>query len=174
MKGEIYKDIPDYNGVYQVSNFGNVRSKNRQIKGAYGKYVKKGRVLKQGINAQDFLKVNLHKDGIAETRLVHTLVGEAFLGHIKTGHGARVIHINRDKWNNNVENLKVVSNLDSIYTTRKGTSSKYVGVCFDKYANNWKASLYYEGKQRTVGMYKTEHEAMKGYQAKLQEVLNRS
>ena len=68
MKEEIYKDIPNYNGAYQVSNQGNVRSKNRQIKGAYGKYVKKGRILKQGLNAQDFLKVNLHKNGVAERR----------------------------------------------------------------------------------------------------------
>tara|TARA_R110002049_G_scaffold86879_1_gene220628 strand:- start:2461 stop:2985 length:525 start_codon:yes stop_codon:yes gene_type:complete len=174
MKEEIYKDIPNYNGAYQVSNQGNVRSKNRQIKGAYGKYVKKGRILKQGLNAQDFLKVNLHKEGVAETRLVHSLVAEAFLGHVKTGHGARVIHLNRDKWNNNVENLKVISNLSSIYTTRKGTSSKYIGVCFDKFNNSWKASLFYDGKQRNLGLFKTEVEAMQCYQKKLQEVLNNS
>ena len=171
---ETYKDIKGYNGIYQVSNKGNVRSKTRQVKGAYTLYVKKGRVLKQSLNSKGFLKVALHLNGKSETKLIHILVAESFLGHTRTGHGAKVRHLDFDKWNNDANNLKVSSNLDSIYTTKKGTSSKYIGVNFDKHSNKWKASLFYNKKQRTLGLFKTEIEAMNCYQSKLQELLNKS
>jgi len=129
-------------------------------------------VLKQSVNKSDFLKVSLNLNGISETRLVHMLVCETFLGHAKRGWGVRVKHIDFDKWNNELTNLKITSNRESIYTTRKGTTSKYVGVCFNKANSKWKASIFYDGKQRTIGMYKTEHEAMVSYQNKLQWLLN--
>ncbi len=69
---EIWKDVPEYEGKYQVSNMGNVKSLNYKKTG-------KTRVLKQGKDKDGYPYVNLSKDGKTEFKKVHRLVAEAFI-----------------------------------------------------------------------------------------------
>ena len=97
----VWMDIPGYEGLYQASNYGEIKSLDRVIKRSNGKTIKwKGRILKQAIS-NGYKYVNL---GISNTQHVHVLVASAFLG--KRPDGMDVCHNNGDKQDNRVENLR--------------------------------------------------------------------
>lgn len=85
MQEEVWKDIAGYEGYYQVSNFGNVRSLTRYVKvfmcdnGREYEYEKKGQIIQPIASAGGCLSVVLSKDGKKSTFLVHELVALAFL-----------------------------------------------------------------------------------------------
>ena len=114
---EIWKDIDGYNGCYQVSSLGRVRSISRDVD--HGKYVafQEGRILSQFSSPCGYCQVNLSKDGIARPILVHRLVASAFIDGFKDG--LVVNHKDEDKHNNRVENLEWVTQQDNCnYGTR--------------------------------------------------------
>ena len=110
---EIWKDISGYEGVYQVSNLGNVRSLDR-LDGR-GRNIQ-GVLLKQVISTNDYLKVTLYKNGKSKTKTVHRLVAEAFIPN--TENKPQVNHIDEDKLNNIVYNLDWMTNIEN---TNHGT-----------------------------------------------------
>jgi len=103
---EIWKDIKDYEGYYQVSNLGNVRSCNRTIiENGTGKTVKhKSRKLKAAKNHDGYLQIVLSKESICVTNFVHRLVAKAFIPNPLNK--PTVNHIDGNKQNNNVLNLE--------------------------------------------------------------------
>lgn len=106
MKKEIWKDIKNYKGYYQVSNFGNIRSVRRTIKHPWNKFrIRNGKVLKPSINYDGYKHVVLSKDSIRKSFDVHRLVAETFID--KTD--VIVNHKDGNKLNNNVENLEWMS-----------------------------------------------------------------
>ena len=94
---EIYKDIKDLEGLYQVSNFGNIMSLNYRRTG-------RAKLLKPGKNKQGYLGVVLFKDGKPKTFRVNRLVAEAFIPN--PDNLTEVNHIDEDKTNNRVDNLE--------------------------------------------------------------------
>ena len=93
---EIWKDIEGYEGLYQVSNYGNVRSLN---------YAKAGKVkeLKQG-NWRGYKNVDLWKNGKGKSFKVHRLVAQAFIEN--PNEYLCVNHKDENKQNNHVSNLE--------------------------------------------------------------------
>lgn len=98
---EIWKDIKDYEGLYQVSNFGNVR-KLRFINNICNKE-KTFNITKYKQN-RGYLKVILYKDGKYKNKLVHRLVAEAFLDNPNNYND--INHKDGNKENNNINNLE--------------------------------------------------------------------
>lgn len=95
---EEWKDIPDYEGKYQVSNMGRVKSLNY----ARRKQVK---VLRPGIEkTRGYLSVTLLKDGKQKTKPVHRLVAIAFIPN--PNDLPQVNHKDENKLNNCVDNLE--------------------------------------------------------------------
>jgi hypothetical protein len=174
---EIWKDIPDYEGMYQVSNLGNVKSLGRE-KLNNGKYlfISKEGILKPTINDNGYCQVGLCKEGKTKTMTVHVLVAIAFLGHIPDG-TRRIVpdHKDTDKSNNILSNIELITqreNIDRYWSTRK-TSSKYTGVCWHKIANKWMTKIHIDGKRKYLGLYEKEIDAHLAYQNALNEFLNK-
>lgn len=101
---ELWVDIKGYEGFYQVSNFGRVRSLPRVIvrKGYVSQHFN-GKYLKSMIDKCGYLHVNLYKDKL-KTVKVHRLVAEAFIPN--PDNLPCVNHKDEDKTNNQVDNLE--------------------------------------------------------------------
>lgn len=157
---EIFKDIPGYEGFYQVSNFGNVKSLERQIyrKDNTIKPVK-CRILKKGISPQGYNVVNLSKNGKVSPKTVHQLVAITFLGHKPDGFNLVVNHKNFIRTDNRVENLEIVTMRYNVNHTSKHMTSKHNGVSYVKSNKNWTSSIYINNKRHRLGYFKTEEEA---------------
>lgn len=169
---EIWKDIPGYEGYYQVSDLGRVRSVDRTIIKKNGRVQDmKGMILKQGDTATGYKYVTLWKGNKKISLRTHQLVAMGFLGHKRCGFEKVVNHKDFDTHNNRLNNLEVVTNRENTsYRKKKGTS-KYIGVCYDKYNDVWRADIMINGKQKYIGVFNNEYDAHLAYQEKLKEIL---
>lgn len=103
---EIWKDIKGYEGVYQVSNLGRVKSLPRLHKFAHGYYMTKEKILSPRIcgKQREYLAVALQIDGKTKQYKVHRLVAIAF---IPNPYGYNEInHKDENKGNNKMDNLE--------------------------------------------------------------------
>lgn len=94
---EIWKDVPEYEGTYQISNLGNIRSLNYNNN-------KKTKNISQRIHKNGYLTVTICKNKIKKNKSVHRLVALAFLPN--PNNYKCVNHIDGNKLNNYVENLE--------------------------------------------------------------------
>ena len=120
MKGEIWKDIEGYEGLYQISNMGRVKSLERTVRNGNGYRTVQERILKP--YGDDYLQVNLSKDGKIEQPLVHRLVATAFLEN--TEGYKEINHKDENKQNNCVDNLEWCSRS---YNNRYNDKAKKAG-----------------------------------------------
>jgi len=118
---EIWKDIDGFEGLYQVSNYGRVRSITRIVKKWDGERTVNGIVLKQAKNTKGYCFVQLYKNGIGKNAVIHRLVAQAF---IPNPQGLpQVNHKDENKDNNTALNLEWC---DGIYNARYGTRNSRV------------------------------------------------
>ena len=105
IKSEVWKDIPGYKGLYQVSDIGNVKSVPRFVNSKGGsKRLAPGYLLKQHINTFGYPTVSLSKGGHRKTKTVHGLIMLAFVGEPPVG--KVVCHNDGNPRNSNLENLR--------------------------------------------------------------------
>lgn len=111
---EIWREVVGFEGHYEVSNFGRVRSVERTItqESKWGKQVKRvmrGKLLRPGKASHGYDTVVL---GRGNTRTVHSLVAEAFIGPCPEGH--EVLHIDGTRSNNRLANLRYGTRRENI------------------------------------------------------------
>lgn len=127
---EEWRDIVGYEGLYQVSNFGRVKSTERYIKSGNGYRLKRERILTQHLNSKGYPRVNLHNYYTQEQLFVHRLVAEAFL---PKEDGKFVIdHIDGNPLNSNVENLRWCTSSENNRFARELGHVKYVPMAMEK------------------------------------------
>ncbi|HHP7503350.1 TPA: NUMOD4 domain-containing protein [Staphylococcus aureus] len=123
---EIWKDIKGYEGYYQISNKGRVKSLDRFVKNDGSNIVRffKGKILKQTLNTYGYPRVSFSRNNINEKFLVHRLVVQAFLSDFNSA--LEVNHKDGVKTNNTIGNLEMVTTLDNIrHAHHTGLVKKY-------------------------------------------------
>ena len=165
---EIWKDVKDYEDLYEVSNLGRFR-----------RHISK---LKEGRDEESLIRaINTNKDGYSyvsaskeatkKNRTVHQLVAAAFIPNFI--YGTQINHIDGDKSNNCVDNLEVCdfsynnAHAHALGLNPKKGKSKYrnVSTRIDKRHNTPKytymASVKINGKRNYIGTFTDEIEAAK-------------
>ncbi len=147
---EIWRSIDGY-ANYEVSTHGRVRNSAT------------ARILKPAILNNGYKLTRLYKDGKQKNFLTHRLVCQEFIDN--PDEKQFVDHIDNDRANNNVENLRWVSGRENQGNSlkQKNTSSQYKGVVWDKHANKWKASIRIHGKLKHLGLFDNEKDAARKY-----------
>ena len=117
LENEIWKDIQGYEGLYQVSNLGRIRSVDGKVTYTerHGKRTWKGRILKGCYGECSYVKgysVTLYKDGKPKDFLVHRLVLQTF--NPTNDLNLTVNHIDGNRLNNNLNNLEWLTLEDNI------------------------------------------------------------
>ncbi len=102
---EVWKDIPGFENAYQISSFGNVRTKHRYVRAnKTGTRLIKERLLKPAKLTTNYYQVNLHKNNTGKQISVHRLVAAAFIPN--PSNKPQINHIDGNGLNNHVSNLE--------------------------------------------------------------------
>jgi hypothetical protein len=145
---EEYRNVKWYESIYEVSNEGNIRS------------VKSGNILKGFTNPRGYTQINLF-NGIERTYYVHKLVAEAFLEKVEGK--TEIDHINNDKSNNNVSNLRYCTHQENCRNKRmmSNNTSGVKGVNWDKDVGMWRARIKCDTVRVHLGYFQDLQEAKK-------------
>jgi hypothetical protein len=140
MVEEEFKIIEGFE-TYSISNLGIVKNNLTN------------RILKQTINSAGYYKVNLFNDRKSYPHNIHRLVAKAFIPNPENKQ--QVDHIDNNPLNNNINNLRWVTNQQNSFNTRicKKNTSGCKGVSFEKKSNKWYAEITINGKQQRLGYF---------------------
>ena len=160
---EIWKDIKNYEGLYQISNLGNVKSFHKNTT---------GKILKNILGNKGYYTIGLTKEGIKKTKSIHQLLAESFLGHNSNKYESVINHINGIKTDNRLENLEIVTNR---YNTSDGfirlnKTSNYPGVCWNKECNKWQCDIQVNNQNYYLGLFDDEILAKELYEKALEKL----
>lgn len=144
-QGDKVKEIIGFDNKYKVDDEGNVWSfKNNNV-----------RKLKPAPDKDGYLKVLLCKDGKETTHYNHRLVAKFYLQHDTKD--LVIDHINRDKSDNRIENLRLVTSAQNSWNTNAKGAYK-IGT-----TTKWFSSIHVNGKQIYLGTFDTSDLAHSAY-----------
>jgi hypothetical protein len=155
---EEWKDIKDYEGKYQVSSLGRIRS----LLDCGSNVLKEPKVLKDAKNNRDYHLIVLCKNGIRKSFLVHRLVGIAFIENPENK--LTIDHIDKNKSNNQMSNLRWATNDEQLenkeqpqfINSKPGTTGeKYIHITKNGFR------VYNKRNNPILAYFKTKEEAVK-------------
>ena len=162
LPGEIFKDIPDYEGDYQISIFGRVKSLKR--KGC-------PLILKPFLHGKGFYQIGLSKKSKISCIRVSVLIAMTFLDHKPDGNKTIVAYKNGDSLKCELSNIELKSHRSNSYSA-KNPSSEYRGVYLHTRDKFWYASISFKGKKIHLGSFKEESVASEYYENALKAIEN--
>lgn len=132
---EVWRDVVGYEGRYQVSSMGCVKSLERKVPKWDGERTVKERILKPGMGGGGYLLVNLYAGGKIRKFYVHRLVCEAF--HENPDNKPQVNHLNEDKTDNRACNLEwCTAEENTNFGTRNERSRKTLSKPVGQYTHD--------------------------------------
>lgn len=141
---EEFKSIPGFEGRYEASNKGRLRDS-------------RGNILKQTPASSGHLTVNLNNGERRKSYLVHRIIAETFFGFSNLV----IDHVDGNPANNSIENLEYVTVRENTRRWAQQNVRKHTGVHRKK--DKWGAQIWFRGKNRFLGSYKTKKEAHNAY-----------
>ena len=171
---EEWRDVPNYEGYYQASNLGMVRSLDRTVTTKHGvERFYKGKIIEGNVQ-KGYRRTTLRGDGICGKFMFSQIIAMTFLGHKPNGTTLVVDHVNGDMSDDRVDNLRIVShraNSTTCFRSNKGSfSSEYIGVHWHKKVSKWRTQIQHNGANVHLGYYDTEVEASNAYQLALSKI----
>lgn len=158
IEGEIWVDVPNFEGKYMASNLGRIKSINFNKSGKEG-------LLKKTKQPNDYERVCLSQKTAAFS--VHRLVYSSFYGAIPDE--CVIHHKNSIRDDNRLENLECVNqreNVSAFYKKKNG----FTGCYFSEIRKKWVANIHVNGKQLYLGGFDTKEEASLKYQEALKSL----
>lgn len=153
---EIWKDIKEYEGLYQISNLGRVRSLTFRNNKCLTKR-KIPLIMKPNIRSGYYI-INLRKNNIRVSKQIHRLVAEAFIPNPQNK--SIVNHKDFNKQNNNIDNLEWCSQKEnvlwSVKNMKHSKNTKVKNQYIKKKWNKYELTL----KKKYIGAYNTLEEAI--------------
>lgn len=146
---EQWKDVVEYEGLYEVSTEGRVRNKRTL------------RMMTPCNNGNGYMMVNLSKNGKAKLRYIHRLVGMAFIPNPENK--PEINHKDEDKANNRLENLEWMTHLENM---RHGT-----GMARSQAKQRRKPILQYDLEGNFIREFESTKEAVRQYGSNVGKVL---
>jgi D-Tyr-tRNAtyr deacylase len=144
---ENWKSINGYEN-YEISDHGNIKN------------ITTHKMLSPSIRSSGYYFIEVYDNKIRRTKAIHRLVAEAFLDN----HDNKrcVDHIDRNKLNNHISNLRYASDSENQMnkSIQSNNTSGVIGVRFNKTKNKWIADIKKDGKSKHLGSFKTKEEAI--------------
>jgi hypothetical protein len=160
LENEIWKDIPGFEGNYQVSDLGRVKSLSREVLGSKNStYLINERFLKLQISKQGYYIITFRKNNEVKTYSVHQLVAICFLNHTPCGYKIEVNHKDRKRLNNRLSNLELLTRVEHSKHTHQNKTSSFRGVTWNKNDKKWVARVTIKAKTKYLGSFNVEMEA---------------
>lgn len=163
---EIWKDIKEYEGLYQVSNLGRVKRLRHKVNSNNGGRYTSEMYIKSTDNGNGYKKVGLSKNHKRKNYYVHRLVAEAFIKNENNFN--EINHLDYNRSNNNVENLEWIDRKSNVQYSVKNRpdytkATKWYGkyITKDKRYNLFYVRIYYKKEKIYLGTFKDITEAMK-------------
>lgn len=122
------------------------------------------------IMSHGYRSITLTQEGVQKVILVHRAVYSTFKGALLNG--VQIDHINRDRSDNRLENLRTANNSTNKMNMSKhrGTKNRYKGVYWLAKRNKYQTQVQYQGKHHTVGYFSDEEQAARAYDYKAVEL----
>lgn len=169
-----------YNGLetnIEVTNCGRIRRIKKDWYGnfTYSFNAKYGLIdlSECKVSRDGYYKISSQVKSIGKkTFLYHQILACVFLKHTINGVNYVVDHIDSNKSNNKISNLRVISNRENCSKERTIKSGLPVGVHYVKHAKKYQAQIQLDKKRHNLGYFKTPEEASNAYQIRLKQHLS--
>ena len=161
IEGEIWKDVIGYEGFYQVSNIGRLKSLSRVKDSPFGSFTSQEQILATRLTKFGYIRAMLQRSGIRKMYNVHRIVAISFIPNPLNL--PQVNHIDGNKSNNNVGNLEWVSVSENGTHAflNKTTQSNNWGIMREKRYNTWTVVLLIAPKtKKYFGSFKSLEDAI--------------
>lgn len=158
---ENWRDVPGYDGLYQVSNFGRIKVLSQTVNAKNGSTRTTPEVImKVEINYNGYCSIRLVRDGKRMRHRVHLLVWDAFGDGKRDGKHVVVDHIDNDKTNCHISNLQLLTGRENVIKSKK-KGGCLVGAYYN--GNTWFSKIKIGDKYKYLGAFQTEIEAHQAY-----------
>lgn len=170
---EQWRPILGYEGYYEISNLGRVKSLQRTfpMKDGRRNYTVREKILVPNGKVYHVIKLTKNCDKI--TANIHQLVWDAF-GNEPCKEGYDIDHIDTNQKNNVITNLRLLRHRDNVYRSVKKKYGDLPGANYDKSRGNWRADISSGKKKKYLGSFNTEQEAHQAYLKARKEIYGKS
>ena len=136
-------------------------------------HIKSGRIRKNSISKRGYYTVTLYNSGKRKTLNIHRLLAEYFMENFNNS--LSVDHIDGNKLNNDLHNLRMCTHQQNLMNTKlgKNNSSGYKGVSYCKDRKKFVSSIKHNYKTIFLGRYETAKEASEVYEKKAKELFGK-